>query len=222
MSASFAIEDPMSRASQELRDQGMKGQAKHMFKEMARNMWSSGKGFAKVGALYSGTECCIEAVSVPSLPYKLLPGRKLTTSTVRRTTSGTLSLVVSSRVLSSRATPVRRLWSAVVSRSPVSRPRSTSGSARRPLRSLKRPPLYRSEYKTRPGSRARPGHTHEPPESRVLDLDYPLLSISSPLRQEAGWSGPGSQSYFVVLMHRIALARRVQVWQTCVPGANAN
>lgn len=68
MSASFAIEDPMARASQELRDQGMKGQAKHMFKEMGRNMWSSGKGFAKVGALYSGTECCIEAVSVPYCP----------------------------------------------------------------------------------------------------------------------------------------------------------
>jgi hypothetical protein len=26
-------------------------------------MWSSGKGFAKVGALYAGVECCIEGVS---------------------------------------------------------------------------------------------------------------------------------------------------------------
>lgn len=87
MSASFAIEDPMSRASQELRDQGMKGQAKHMFKEMGRNMWTSGKGFAKVGALYSGTECCIEAVSVP---LTSLCSVTLTGSTVRKTTSGTL------------------------------------------------------------------------------------------------------------------------------------
>ena len=35
-----------------------------VFKEMGRNMWSSGKGFAKVGAIYSGVECCIEGVSV--------------------------------------------------------------------------------------------------------------------------------------------------------------
>lgn len=32
-------------------------------KDMGRNMWSQGRGFAKVGALYSGFECVIEGVS---------------------------------------------------------------------------------------------------------------------------------------------------------------
>jgi import inner membrane translocase subunit TIM22 len=48
-----------------------------MFKEMGRNMWSTGKGFAKVGALYSGIECCIEGVrlllSLSSPPMRLSP-----------------------------------------------------------------------------------------------------------------------------------------------------
>ncbi|KAL7424742.1 Mitochondrial import inner membrane translocase subunit tim22 [Cryptotrichosporon argae] len=57
MSASFAYEDPLSRASQKL---GARAQTAFIFKEMGRNMWSSGRGFAKVGALYSGVECCIE------------------------------------------------------------------------------------------------------------------------------------------------------------------
>lgn len=33
------------------------------FKSTGRSMWRSGSGFAKVGALYSGVECCIEGVS---------------------------------------------------------------------------------------------------------------------------------------------------------------
>ena len=59
MSASFAYEDPLSRASQQL---GTKAQTAYMFREMGKNMWSTGKGFARVGALYSGVECCIEGV----------------------------------------------------------------------------------------------------------------------------------------------------------------
>ena len=76
MSASFAYEDPLSKASQQL---GTKAQTAYMFKEMGRNMWSTGKGFAKVGALYSGIECCIEGVCLSfyapllSPPYELPP-----------------------------------------------------------------------------------------------------------------------------------------------------
>jgi import inner membrane translocase subunit TIM22 len=61
MSASFAYEDPLSRASTKL--VGTRAQTAFMFKEMGRNMWTTGKGFGKVGALYSGVECCIEGVS---------------------------------------------------------------------------------------------------------------------------------------------------------------
>lgn len=58
MSATFAYEDPLSRASREL--VGARAQTAYVFKEMGRNMWKSGKGFGKVGALYSGIECTIE------------------------------------------------------------------------------------------------------------------------------------------------------------------
>ena len=56
MSASFAYEDPM------LRTQTTQQKASAIFKEMGRNMWSSGKGFGKVGALVAGVECVIESV----------------------------------------------------------------------------------------------------------------------------------------------------------------
>lgn len=61
MSSSFAIEDPM-RAAQYA---GMSTQlkAKTVFTEMGKGMWKSGSGFARVGALYAGTECVIEGVS---------------------------------------------------------------------------------------------------------------------------------------------------------------
>lgn len=36
--------------------------AKIVFRDMGKGMWTQGKGFAKVGALYSGTECIIEGV----------------------------------------------------------------------------------------------------------------------------------------------------------------
>lgn len=71
MSASFAYEDPLSRASSKL--VGTRAQTAFMFKEMGRNMWTTGKGFGKVGALYSGVECCIEGVSFEFLlPLSLL------------------------------------------------------------------------------------------------------------------------------------------------------
>lgn len=63
MSATFAYEDPLTRASTQMANAGTKAQTIFVFKEMGRNMWSSGKGFAKVGAIYSGIECCIEGVS---------------------------------------------------------------------------------------------------------------------------------------------------------------
>ena len=61
MSATFAYEDPLSRAARDVT--GTRAQTIYVMKDMGRNMWSSGKGFAKVGALYAGVECCIEGVS---------------------------------------------------------------------------------------------------------------------------------------------------------------
>ena len=61
MSASFAYEDPLLRQqSQASLNNAQK--AREIFKEMGRGMWRSGKGFGKVGALFSGIECVIESV----------------------------------------------------------------------------------------------------------------------------------------------------------------
>ncbi|KAG5220311.1 Mitochondrial import inner membrane translocase [Salix suchowensis] len=52
MSASFAYEDPLLRQQTQA---GMKAhqKAREVMKEMGRGMWSSGKGFGKVGALFA-------------------------------------------------------------------------------------------------------------------------------------------------------------------------
>lgn len=60
MSASFAYEDPLLR--QRTLNTGQK--AREIFREMGKGMWTSGKGFGKVGALFAGTECVIEGVSL--------------------------------------------------------------------------------------------------------------------------------------------------------------
>lgn len=61
MSASFAYEDPYLRAQSQT---GMNTTQKagQIFKEMGKGMWTSGKGFGKIGALFAGVECIIESV----------------------------------------------------------------------------------------------------------------------------------------------------------------
>jgi len=62
MSASFAYEDPLLR-QQTQAGKNTAQRARDVFKEMGRGMWSTGKGFGKVGALFAGIECVIESVS---------------------------------------------------------------------------------------------------------------------------------------------------------------
>ncbi|KAK7472451.1 Mitochondrial import inner membrane translocase subunit tim22 [Stygiomarasmius scandens] len=59
MSASFAYEDPLVRQQHATLKTTQK--AREVFREMGRGMWSSGKGFGKVGALFAGIECIIES-----------------------------------------------------------------------------------------------------------------------------------------------------------------
>ena len=63
MSASFAYEDPYLRAQSQT---GMNTtqKASQIFKEMGKGMWTSGKSFGKIGALFAGVECVIESVSL--------------------------------------------------------------------------------------------------------------------------------------------------------------
>lgn len=64
MSSSFAYEDPLRR-DPNFDTMKFDKKARVMFKEMGKGMWSTGKGFGKVGALYAGLECCVESVNNP-------------------------------------------------------------------------------------------------------------------------------------------------------------
>ena len=110
MQATFAYEDPLSRASGQLANATLKTQAKVVFRDMGRNMWTSGRGFAKVGALYAGTECVIEGVSAPGAASS----RADVDSIEQRTTLPTLYPLALSLGLSSRVTLAPWRWSVVV------------------------------------------------------------------------------------------------------------
>ncbi|ESK97335.1 mitochondrial import inner membrane translocase subunit tim22 [Moniliophthora roreri MCA 2997] len=60
MSSSFQYEDPLYRQRMQ---ENMKyhQKASQIFKEMGRGMWTTGKGFGKVGALFASIECVIES-----------------------------------------------------------------------------------------------------------------------------------------------------------------
>lgn len=61
MSASFAYEDPLLR-QQTQASLNTTQKAGAVFREMGKGMWTTGKGFGKVGALFAGIECVIESV----------------------------------------------------------------------------------------------------------------------------------------------------------------
>ena len=63
MSASFAYEDPLLRPQANPNATNTQ-KAREIFRDMGKGMWRSGKGSGKVGALYSGLECAVEAVSL--------------------------------------------------------------------------------------------------------------------------------------------------------------
>lgn len=66
LSSSYQYEDPLMRQNLSLQQK-----TSEIFKEMGRNAWRSGKGFAKVGGLYSVTECVIESVrGISSCPFQ--------------------------------------------------------------------------------------------------------------------------------------------------------
>lgn len=51
---------PMTAAGQTLTELPMREQLKRGFKDMGQRSLSSAKNFGKVGAIFAGTECCIE------------------------------------------------------------------------------------------------------------------------------------------------------------------
>jgi len=67
MSASFAYEDPFLRQKTQA-GLNTTQKAREIFRDMGKGMWSTGKGFGKVGALFAGIECVIESVR-HCIPY---------------------------------------------------------------------------------------------------------------------------------------------------------
>ncbi|KDN53403.1 Tim17-domain-containing protein [Tilletiaria anomala UBC 951] len=80
-SAALSADDPTRRTTAYLQAQAAgipepklstALQTKEFFKDTGKNMWRSGKGFGKVGALYSGIECCVEGYRAKNDIYNSL------------------------------------------------------------------------------------------------------------------------------------------------------
>ncbi|RMJ26602.1 hypothetical protein PHISP_02534 [Aspergillus sp. HF37] len=60
--ASMSYDSALTPQGQEISNLPWREQVRRGFKDMGSRSWSSAKNFAIVGALYSGTECCIEGL----------------------------------------------------------------------------------------------------------------------------------------------------------------
>ncbi|ODM21242.1 Mitochondrial import inner membrane translocase subunit tim22 [Aspergillus cristatus] len=60
--ASMSYDSPLTPQGRQIADLPWRQQLRHGFKDMGARSWSSAKNFGIVGALYSGTECCIEGL----------------------------------------------------------------------------------------------------------------------------------------------------------------
>ncbi|KAL4988892.1 Tim17/Tim22/Tim23/Pmp24 family-domain-containing protein [Aspergillus falconensis] len=60
--AGMSYDSSLTPQSQTIANLPWRQQLKHGFKDMGSRSWSSAKNFGIVGALYSGTECCIEGL----------------------------------------------------------------------------------------------------------------------------------------------------------------
>ncbi|KAF2844211.1 mitochondrial import inner membrane translocase, subunit Tim17/22 [Plenodomus tracheiphilus IPT5] len=79
LSSSAALPSTMSpTATVPLTDLPMRQQLKHGLRDMYRSSISSGKNFAKVGAIFSGTECAIEGLRAKNDLYNGVAGGCLT------------------------------------------------------------------------------------------------------------------------------------------------
>ncbi|KAL8738883.1 MAG: hypothetical protein Q9181_000410 [Wetmoreana brouardii] len=61
--SSMSYDTPLSRQGQQLADLPLKEQLRRGFRDMGSRSYSSAKNFGIIGAIFAGTECCIESVS---------------------------------------------------------------------------------------------------------------------------------------------------------------
>ena len=62
----MSYDTPLGASGQHLTDLPLREQLRRGFRDMGSRSFSSAKNFGLVGAIFAGTECCIEGVS-----YKL-------------------------------------------------------------------------------------------------------------------------------------------------------
>ncbi|KAL2220419.1 putative mitochondrial import inner membrane translocase subunit [Thermoascus aurantiacus ATCC 26904] len=60
--ASMSYDTPLTPQGREIASLPWREQLRRGFKDMGQRSWSSAKNFGIVGALFSGTECCIEGL----------------------------------------------------------------------------------------------------------------------------------------------------------------
>lgn len=75
----------MSGAGQQLADLPLREQLRRGFKDMGVRSFSSAKNFGLVGAIFAGTECCIEGVCIKYTGNGALGLTQAIYSTGRRT-----------------------------------------------------------------------------------------------------------------------------------------
>ncbi|KAL9589933.1 MAG: hypothetical protein Q9203_001252 [Teloschistes exilis] len=64
--SSMSYDTPLSGAGQQLADLPLREQLRRGFKDMGTRSYSSAKSFGIIGAIFAGTECCIESYRAKS------------------------------------------------------------------------------------------------------------------------------------------------------------
>lgn len=64
----MSYDTPLSGQGQQLADLPLKEQLRRGFKDMGSRSYSSAKNFGIIGAIFAGTECCIESVGCAPQP----------------------------------------------------------------------------------------------------------------------------------------------------------
>lgn len=59
----MSYDTPLSAQGQQLTDLPLKEQLRRGFRDMGSRSYSSARNFGLIGAMFAGTECCIESVS---------------------------------------------------------------------------------------------------------------------------------------------------------------
>ncbi|KAF2230380.1 putative mitochondrial import inner membrane translocase subunit [Viridothelium virens] len=76
--ASMRYDTPMTPQGQEMLNLSTRQQIARGFKDMGKSSWSSAKNFGMIGALFSGTECTIEALRAKNDIYNGVAGGCIT------------------------------------------------------------------------------------------------------------------------------------------------